>query len=306
MKVLASVLLLVAACGAVDSANDDAAVAVDGGAPDAANPDGPSVPDAAAIDAAIPDAGVPGSWSFPSLVANFSTGTAVEPSLSANGLELFAVCPTANLGEICVATRASTSAPFGAAEPIAILNTANNELAPDITGDGLELFFERFPGIYVSKRPSLAAAWGSPSVALAGDTKARFPSISADGLTMYVAVSNCDPACLSKTTRATRNSPWGALEAVALPGGLVGYDTSDLSADGLQLLLYGGSTTQASILLLKRPSVSANWATVESIPNISFNRNNTHASWGFLDKEIYMDSKAMTSGPSQIYVSVLQ
>ena len=297
----------------VKSGDDLASNCVAGGGPeaDARFDDAATVADAATT----PDGGPAPNWSTPALVANIvgPTTTAIEPSASSNGLELFYACiSSAHLGDICVASRASTSAQFSPGQPISVLNSDDNELSPDATGDGLELFFERSSqttattNIYVSKRLSLAAAWSAPTTVSLSSPVARFPSISNDGLTLYVLVPDCQPACLSQATRATRTSPWGALQAVPLPGALSGYSIVDVSADGLQLLLSGGSSTQASILLAKRPSTSADWATIESIPNLSFNRSNEEPSWGFDDREIYMTSKATPTSPQQIFLSILQ
>jgi hypothetical protein len=265
-------------------------------------------------DGSAPDAGADEVWSRPTIVANVNSAKSdMGPCLSSNGLELFFSSyrddPVNHvLGEIYVATRGVTSAPFETVKPLSIVNTGANELAPDITADGKELFFERVgQGIMVTKRSSPAAAWGAPVET--GLNGVRFPSISADGLTLYLSKSDCQPGCLVKSTRANRNAAWGDLEAVPLPGGLVGYDVADISGDGRKLLLYGGSTSQAKVLIATRPSEASPWTHVDSIPNISFGTTHSEPSWGFEDREIYMAAKYPPPdgvGEQDIFVSALQ
>jgi hypothetical protein len=239
-----------------------------------------------------------------------STAVDRDPSLSASGLELFFASTRvgANLGDIYVATRGSVGAPFGAATPIMVLNTGNNELAPDPTGDGLELFFDRVgTGVMVSKRASAAAAWGSPMFT---GVVGRFPSISADGLTLFVTKPSgaCTDSCLMVSTRPDRNSAFSAPVEFAIPGDL-NYNDCDISSDGLQLLVSGPPMVgQARILLLTRPDVGSAWLTADTIPSLSFFSSNSAAAWGLNDLEIYLnavDSQAGV-GMDDIYVSVFE
>ncbi len=117
--------------------------------------------DAGASDAASDAA--PRVWSKPSIVPNVnSVQVDFDPSLSSTGLELYFASTRAvgRLGDIYVATRLSTSDEFDPAEAVAVINSDGNELGPDLTADGRELFFERAgQGILVTKRLNTGLAW---------------------------------------------------------------------------------------------------------------------------------------------------
>ncbi|MDH5327315.1 MAG: DUF1566 domain-containing protein [Gammaproteobacteria bacterium] len=120
------------------------------------------------------------------------------PSLSTDGLALyFHSDRPGGLGaaDIYVSTRAGTSDPWGAPTPVSVVNSAEFDVAPDVSADGLALYFHspRLQGvgghdIWVSKRATTADAWGTPEVLVspintfAIETGA---SISNDNRTLY-------------------------------------------------------------------------------------------------------------------------
>jgi len=134
------------------------------------------------------------------------------------------------------------------------VNSASNEQAPNISADGLELYFSDYQGaqyrsggygrsdIWVTTRQSKDDPWGVPvnlgSVVNSSATD-EHPSISDDGLSLYFGSNRSGGAGaedLWVTTRETKDSPWG--EPVNL-GSTVNSTypdwEPDISADGLSL-----------------------------------------------------------------------
>jgi Tol biopolymer transport system component len=98
-------------------------------------------------------------------------------------------------GTIWVATRGNTSEPFGNATRLPAAINTGHTTAPNISADGLTLFFSsNRPGgfgnwdIWSSSRPSRSAPWGAP-VNLGPVVNSRLyewqPSLSSDARTLY-------------------------------------------------------------------------------------------------------------------------
>jgi len=115
------------------------------------------------------------------------------PSISADGLSLYFISDrplAATGGDIWVATRPTVAEPFGNPERLGLtVNGPGDEGGPDISADGLELFFDRDDGnIYVSARVTTAQPFGQPRKLGAGG----HPDISADGLDLYFSSSQLE------------------------------------------------------------------------------------------------------------------
>lgn len=116
-----------------------------------------------------------------------------DPSLTGDLLELYFL----RAGELLRATRADVSMPWSVPTPVVELNTADTELRPSVSANGLTMYFSRGPlgdrDIFVSTRPSRTAAW-SPPVLLALDLNQPGSDelagwSSPDGLTLLVESS---------------------------------------------------------------------------------------------------------------------
>ena len=170
------------------------------------------------------------------------------PSISADGLELF----FSDWGDprpgghgsvdLWVTTRASKDDAWG--EPVNLGPTVNGEgyeVTPEISANGLELYFEsERPGglglddLYVSTRPSTDAEWGAPvnlGPAINGELWEHCPTISTDGLTLLFDLDI--PGNLMMVERPTLDATWG--EPVSLGNEHSDHYAADLSADGSTL-----------------------------------------------------------------------
>jgi len=134
------------------------------------------------------------------------------------------------------------------------VNSISNEQAPDISADGLELYFSEYQGapyraggqgqsdIWVTTRQTKDDPWGVPvnlGPVVNSSVSDEHPSISADGLSLYFGSNRSGgkgAEDLWVTTRETKDSPWG--KPVNL-GSTVNSSypdwDPDISADGLSL-----------------------------------------------------------------------
>jgi hypothetical protein len=120
------------------------------------------------------------------------------PSVSADGLELYFTRTQgfeSSDGVIWVATRGSTSEPFGNATRLPAAINTGHTTAPNISADGLTLFFSSDRAgdfgawdIWASRRPSRSGPWGA-AVNLGPVVNSRLyewqPSLSSDARTLY-------------------------------------------------------------------------------------------------------------------------
>jgi len=169
--------------------------------------------------------------------------------VSGDGLELYYI-----FGEswdppdwdISVSTRTTVEDDWGSPTNLGpVVNSPDDELAPCISADGLELYFQsNRPGgaglddIWVSRRATSHDPWGEPEnlgPPVNTETWDYNPCLSSDGLQLYFAYGR-EPQ-LAVTKRDTKDSPWG--EAVNL-GPVVNnwacQDTPWISSDSLLLM----------------------------------------------------------------------
>ena len=148
-------------------------------------------------------------------------------------------------------------ADFTISEPInlgPIINSSNHELAANISVDGLSLFLtsQRSGGfgsddIWVITRATINDPWSEP-VNLGPTVNSSYPdgypSISADGLTLYFSANNRPGgpggSDIWMMTRATKSDFWNKPVNLGSPVNSAGREfTESISADGLSL--YFGS-----------------------------------------------------------------
>jgi len=165
-------------------------------------------------------------WSEPvKLDGPFNERTAISPSLSADGLELYF---DRHDNDLWLSTRASKGDPWG--EPVKLeppVNTNNRESHPCISADGLELYFmSDRPGggsnpsntdIFVATRPTQNDPWGEPvklSYCVNGDQYESTPFISSDGLLLFFG-RGYSKGHIFVSKRASTVDPWGSAEFFA-------------------------------------------------------------------------------------------
>ncbi len=116
-------------------------------------------------------ASVGGSWSSPTFVTEVnSAGAESAPSITADGLELFFYStgwgnPSGTANSLFVATRASTTQPFGTPQLVTAFAIGNPHRDCDVAADGLSIVFTEFVSprfeVMFSERASRTAPWAA-------------------------------------------------------------------------------------------------------------------------------------------------
>lgn len=164
-----------------------------------------------------------------------------EQSVASDDLSLFFASNRTGNWDMYVATRASTTDPWANVVNLgSIVNAPALEGSPDISADGLTLFFNSDrPGgqgdrdIWMTSRPSLADSWGPPvnlGPVVNSSSFEGWPSISSDGLSLYYSHGSQSQPNLVVSRRSSSNDPWGNPESLGVIGG-----GADISSDGLAL-----------------------------------------------------------------------
>src|SRR5688572_9556243 len=92
--------------------------------------------DSSGADVAFPM----GAWTNITQVTELVVGAVNDdPTLTADQLEVY----FNSAGNIYTSTRASMNDAWGAPQPLSAVNTAESENTPEVSADGLELFFSR-------------------------------------------------------------------------------------------------------------------------------------------------------------------
>lgn len=189
-----------------------------------------------------------------------NTGAAESgPSLSSDGLTLyFNSDRSGGMGghDLYVTTRAGRSDAWG--EPVnlgPVVNSEYGEINPNISSDGLTLFFADVegdstaprpgglgnPDVWVTTRASLSDPWGPP-VNLGAPVNSAWtdasPDVSADGLLLFFNFYRGDQAFfdICVAVRGTAQGPWSIPMNLGAPVNGTSWDgNADLSADGREL-----------------------------------------------------------------------
>jgi len=187
-----------------------------------------------------------------------SPANEIAPTISADGLELYFSDFMANRpggigkSDLWVCRRPTKNSPWS--EPVNLgptVNTPGEEITPEISADGLELYFETDrPGglgsddLWVARRPTRSAEWGPPvwlGRKINAEGMDHCPNITADGLTLFYDTTPPGEMVgdLMVTHRGSLQGDWGA--PVNLGRALSGHFASSISADGMTL--YYASTS---------------------------------------------------------------
>jgi hypothetical protein len=192
--------------------------------------DGPT--DGVHIDAGPndPDAGL-GMFATPIAITELDDPSQQDddPTLTDDMLEVYFDSSrdggaTSGMGDIWVAKRASVADPFGAPTLVAELASTADDTTPDITGDGLRIYWGSDRAslgnrdLYVSTRVDRASPWSVPAIipelASPGDDSGAIEIDNGRGL--IFCSSRAGTQDLYLTTRSAIGQPWSA--PVAIPG----------------------------------------------------------------------------------------
>jgi hypothetical protein len=195
---------------------------------------------------------------------------------------LFAVAGGPDAAAIVDAGDGGSPPMFGTPVRIAaVSSTAHDTEDPSVTGDGLEMYFvsDRSNAdfdIYVSRRTSVDAGWGTPSaVAELNSTSAEAgPCVSRDGLTIWFdskrpgGPGNRD---LWTAARAARGGTWGQPTLVAEL--VTPADDQKPYVDDAELTIVfesdrDGGAGGTDLYLATRPSLTSPWSAPVPVPGV--------------------------------------
>jgi Tol biopolymer transport system component/phosphohistidine phosphatase SixA len=207
-----------------------------------------------------------------------------DPSISADGLSLYfmTVYPLGGSGssDLYVARRETTDDDWGTVVNLGpIVNSSADEYGPDISYDGLSLYFNVWNSgdvdVLVTTRAQVSDPWGPPvNLGSPVNTSANesHPHISNDGLSLYFSdwgmqvkyrTGGMGREDLWIATRASVSDPWGSPVNLGRPVNTTYRDDSpDTSADGLVLLVASnrpGGFGDLDIWMSRRTTMKDDW-----------------------------------------------
>jgi len=172
-------------------------------------------------------AAIDSAWEPPlRLGPPFDTETDSGPFITSDGLSLYYDSSREGgfgTSDLWVATRATVNDKWGTPVNLgATVNTTSEDWAPNLSADGLELYFvsNRPDGfgtydLWVTSRATVKDDWGTPvnlGATLNTEYEDTWPGISADGLVLFFCSSRpggFGAWDLYMTKRPTRTDPWG-------------------------------------------------------------------------------------------------
>ena len=165
---------------------------------------------------------------------------------------------------------------------------------PTLTGDLLQVFFNREGGIWVSTRGSAGDMFGDPvEVSELSTGLETTPEISNDGLTMYFSSSRApsdgnDDVWMS--TRATGSATWSAPIHVAALSSSSNDLSPTVSADGLALVMSRDPTGSLDLYESTRATTSDTWGTLVALTAINSSSTDEDPILSLDQLAIYYDS----------------
>lgn len=222
----------------------------------------------------------PGAFLAPTAVTGLPA-PAFSPSLSADRLTLY----FASSGEIYTATRDSAdSLDFSQVTALAAVNTGDNELTPQLSADGLRLYFTRGndPGrdIYVSTRLTTSDNFGSAT--LLGPVNTPYftemlPRESANGRELFfTSIRDANFFDVWVARRNNISDAYGSPSIVAELTTNADESPGGLSSDGLMMMMASkrtGTLGAQDIWTTTRASTATAFGNVvnEAVLNTTFN-----------------------------------
>jgi hypothetical protein len=311
----------------VDAGLDGPLVNAGNGQPDAAGsgvdstlPDGsvaPATPRDAGIDGSVPAPELC-SWNEPERLGspNYPGNDLWSPSLASDGLSLyFALLVPGGVEQVALSTRSDRGVAFGDGLPLPPPINLDTEGTPNLSADGLSLYFfsERAGGaggrdLYVATRSSTSAEFETVRELSALNTPDRehLPRVSSDDLTLYFVSNRTGDTDI---WRATRTSPAADFaDPVLVPELNSGNEDGavTLSPDGLEAILSSNRPSTLGgrdLYRATRASTSQPFAVPEPLLLLNSTVNDYDPTLSFDGAELYFVSNRRGSN-TEVYRSL--
>jgi hypothetical protein len=196
---------------------------------------------------------------------------------------------------------AAVLGPWGIPTMVAIAPMGDDD--PTLTGDLLELYFNRAGNIYITTRATLADVWATPVVVAELSTGAETtPEVTSDGLTIFISSGRAGGLGMYDiymATRASRSATWNMPVEVAELSSAVIDDASAPSDDLLDIVLTpnGGADLAEST----RAATGAPWATPALLGSINTASNESDPCLSSDRLTLYFDSNR--AGTADLYIA---
>jgi Tol biopolymer transport system component len=179
---------------------------------------------------------------------------AASPWVSADELRMYYHNESSSW-RLKVSTRASINDPWSVGTGISELNVLGGLLHPRLTGDELNIFFDKVTsntrGLWTATRTAKNLPFSNPRSLTELNTPSGDEgtcSVTADGLAIYfTSERNSSSGEIFKASRNSLNDPFGNVEHLSFldsPGYVVGYP--GISADGTALYFWRGNSSSVS------------------------------------------------------------
>jgi hypothetical protein len=280
----------------------------------------PAAADAAAaradglVDSSAPDI-APGAGPWGNVVEQSALDIGVisdDPTLTGDELEIYFNSNRDGTGDIFMSTRASIADAWSTPQTVVPLSSPSyNENTPEVSADGLELYFIRDTtasgDVYVSTRALRTDAWSTPTfvpelTTVYGDAS---PTLTADRLTMYLA--NDGGTNGFEVYRATRNSltsAWSAPAPVSELSSAAFDSDAFVTTDGTEL--YWSSTrnaTKSALWHATRASAVDPFASLGVVTELDLTTYDEDDPWVSSDGHRIYFSRGMTQSSDMKIVS---
>ncbi|HEY5945663.1 MAG TPA: hypothetical protein VIV40_09240 [Kofleriaceae bacterium] len=236
------------------------------------------------IDAADAPADAPaptGPFGTPTLASVSTTGAAEDdPTLTADQLEIyFDSNRTGGMGggDLWTATRSSTTAVWGAARNVSELNTTGDDATPEVSRDGLTLYWVAngaagAKDIWVATRADRTATWSGQTrvVELASAADESGPCVTPGGLAFYFSRDPSGTDDLYVSSRTTTSATWNpptVISELSQAGVLDGEPF--INGTNTLLLWSSGRSGANDLYLARRSSPADTWGTPTPIAELN-------------------------------------
>jgi hypothetical protein len=282
-------------------------------------PDGgvaPAPPHDAGVDGSVPAR--PCTWNEPELLGspNYAGNDLWSPSLASNGLSLyFALLVPGWVEQVAVSTRSASGAAFGDGLPLPAPVNLDTEGTPNVSADGLSLYFfsERAGGaggrdLYMATRVSTSAEFDTVRELSALNTPDRehLPRVSADDLTLYFVSNRSGDTDIWRATRGSPAADFADPELVPELNSSSEDGAVTLSPDGLEAILSSNRPSTLGgrdLYRSTRTSTAQPFQTPEPLPLLSSTVNDYDPTLSFDGTQLYFVSNRRGSN-TEVYRSL--
>jgi hypothetical protein len=220
-----------------------------------------------------------------------------DPSLTGDQLELYFNSNRAGGSggnDIWAATRMQINDPWGVPRAISELNTTGDDATPDISRDGLTLYWSAAGAggakdLWFATRPDRMSLWGPRQriVELASPADEAGPATTPDALVLYFARDPSGTDDIYVSTRAAKNDPWGAAVTVTELDVAAVLDSEPFVNDSNTFILwYSARSGNNDLWSARRASPTLPWDAASPIGELNTTTNAEGDPWLSPDERV--------------------